>query len=62
MPPPTIGNLQRQVELLQAMGGTEPVRGYTADERAAAAGRIAEALGRAAGQLTFAAFATRKFR
>ncbi|MBI1689505.1 hypothetical protein [Methylorubrum sp. DB1722] len=51
LPPPSPGNLARQVDLLRAMGGLAPVPGYSAEEQAVAAGRIARALARSAGQL-----------
>ncbi|MGU3665675.1 hypothetical protein ACLBX9_15960 [Methylobacterium sp. A49B] len=49
LPAPDRHALSRQVDLLRAMGGSDAVRGYSSDEKAAARDRIASALGRAAG-------------
>ncbi len=49
LPAPDRHALSRQVDLLRSMGGPDPVRGYSADEQAAARSRIAAVLGRAAG-------------
>lgn len=49
LPAPDRHVLARQVDLLRSMGGADAVRGYSADEKAAARDRIASALGRAAG-------------
>lgn len=40
LPPPAPDNLQRQVALLRAMGGPDPVPGYTAEEMSRAQDRI----------------------
>lgn len=49
LPAPDRHALARQVDLLRAMGGAEPVRGYSTDEQAAVRDRIAAVLGRVSG-------------
>ncbi len=55
-PSPIPCALQRQVELLRRMGGPSPVPGYSAQEQADAADRIARALARAADQISSRTF------
>lgn len=53
LPAPDRHALARQVDLLRSMGGPEPIRGYSMDEKADARDRIAAVLGRVAGRAVY---------
>ncbi|MFC6790755.1 hypothetical protein ACFQE0_14725 [Methylobacterium komagatae] len=54
LPGPDRHALARQVDLLRSMGGSAPVRGYSADEQADARDRIAAVLERVSGRALYA--------